>query len=117
MVGPRKQPFALHRHIVNKIPLLRDRFLESADSVESITGSMTIGLVDTMAFAVAVDFAYTGHFDEKSIRTKYAKPDDDDDADVSETDEEQDGVVLNAFLTQQQQDGKNDDKERQGLIH
>lgn len=108
IVGPRKQPFAIHRHVVNKIPLLRERFLESEDSIESTTGSMTMSEVDTMAFAVAIDFAYNGRLDEESIMAKYAKPDDDDE---SELEDQQDDTILNGFLGRQQQDDKTDDKD------
>ena len=108
MVGPRKQPFALHRHIVIKIPFLRDRFLMSTDSIESRTGSMTMSEVDTMAFAAAVDFAYSGRFDEDSIKLKYAKPDDDED-DEETPEEESDVVVLNSVRRQNTEDPKPDD--------
>ena len=113
IVGPRKQPFAIHRHVVNKIPLLRERFLECDDSIESITGSMTMSEVDTMAFAVAIDFAYHGRLDEENIMAKYSKPDDDDDDDETDTEEGDQGgdTALNAFLAhQQRQDNKPDEK-------
>ena len=70
--------------------------------------------VDTMAFAVAIDFAYHGRLDEDSIMTKYSKPDDDDDA--SEPEEDQNGIVLNGFLGHQQQDNKDDDKDDKSTV-
>ena len=64
--------------------------------------------VDTMAFAVAIDFAYNGRLAEESIMAKYAKPDDDDE---SEPEDDQEDIVLNGFLGHQQQGGNPDEKD------
>jgi hypothetical protein len=71
-VGHRKQPFAIHNHIVNKIPLLSERFLQLADSIEAKTGSMELVDANTSAFAVAIDFAYTDGFDGEAFEKRYA---------------------------------------------
>ena len=109
MVGPRKQPFAIHKHIVAKIPLLRQKFLEDRESMEARTGSMVMAEVDTVAFAVAVDFAYKGRLDEEGVKGRYAKEDDEDSEEdeikVVETDEDED--VLKAWSVRRGDDAEN----------